>query len=99
MIAALRTPILAHNHGYRGRIGRIAWRATDYYIQIYLDDILILTIHKERMQEVIGAIQELFNDLGILCHPHKCELTPTERIDFLGMRLHIPEARFYLTDR
>ena len=49
------------------------------------------------MHDVIGAIQELFRDLGILCHPHKCELEPTPQLDFLGIRLNIPEARFYLT--
>ena len=55
-------------------MGSKTWCGTDYYAQIYLDDILVLAIEAPRLREVIRTILELFKDLGILCHPHKCEL-------------------------
>ena len=58
-----------------------------------------MTIERDRMAEVITAIQELLADLGILCHPHKCELTPVNKIDYLGMQLDIPNCTFRLTAR
>ena len=74
----MRTPSLARQGGYTGRIGRVGWVASDYYIQIYIDDILVLSITTSRQTEVLAAVFELLNDLGILFHPGKCETEPVE---------------------
>lgn len=73
--------------------------ATDYFVQIYLDDILLLTISKDRSREVSGAMLELLRDLGVLVHPSKCDLDPVPHIDFLGMRLDVPAHLFRLTNK
>ena len=56
MVTAMRYPHIAHSSGYKGKIGKLTWVATEYYIQIYLDDILLLTFSKEHMVEVISAL-------------------------------------------
>ena len=92
-------PHLAQSNGYTGPLGAPSWTATAYYIQIYLDDILLLTPSKDTLPGVVHTLQTLLKDLGVLCHPHQCELTPIQTIDFLGMRLDIPGGRFLLTDK
>ena len=90
VITAIRYPRITQEHGYQGALGRLSWVATDYYVQIYLDDILVLTIERNRMHTVIEGILQLLRDLGILFHPAKCELNPRESIEYLGMQLDIP---------
>ena len=46
-----------------------------------------------------NTLLQLLKDLGILCHPSKCELDPRPYVEFLGMKLHIPTQRFYLTTK
>ena len=68
-----------------------------YHIQIYIDDLLILANDAHTLQAVIAAMFHLFQNLGILCHPGKCELEATQTIDFLGLQLHVPNQTFFLT--
>ncbi len=68
----MRFPQMAKERGYKGPLGNLTWVASDYYIQIYLDDILILTFEKARCTEVLAGFLALLTDLGVLYHPHKC---------------------------
>jgi hypothetical protein len=45
------------------------------------------------------GLTELLQNLGILFHPHKCVINPTQNIDFLGMNLDIPKQQFRLTEK
>ena len=60
---------------------------------------LILTCDAHTHTLVVNALLELLDDLGILCHPGKCELEQVESLSFLGMQLRIPEQEFALTDK
>jgi hypothetical protein len=48
---------------------------------------------------VVEGLLQLLADLGILCHPGKCELEPVNDIEFLGMKLAIPDQQFHLTNK
>ena len=68
-------------------------------MQIYIDDILILSCSVERLTEVVAAFLELLRSLGVLFHPGKCILSPTPSLDFLGLQLDIPKQLFKLTEK
>ena len=53
IVAAMRSPGLARAGSYSGRIGALSWVANDYYIQIYIDDILIMSTTPDRLRSVI----------------------------------------------
>ncbi len=55
VITAMRYPLVAQEHNYRGLLPRLRTVAGKYFVQIYLDDILILTTLKEHMHEMITA--------------------------------------------
>lgn len=45
------------------------------------------------------ATLQMLKKLGVLCHPGKCELEPASQLDFLGMRLNVPNKTFHLTSK
>jgi hypothetical protein len=49
-----------------------------------------MSVGDSRQKEVLAALLQLLKNLGLLCHPGKCELEPKSEIDFLGMKLDIP---------
>jgi hypothetical protein len=99
IITALRSPGVPQTHGYPGMLGSRGWRADDYFVQIYIDDILLLSTRKERQARVVEALLELLQNLGILYHPTKCVLTPEPFLEFLGFKLDIANQRFLLTEK
>lgn len=85
--------------GYVGKMGPLRYVIGDYHVQIYLDDILLLSVDRATQEALTAALLTLLVDLGVLCHPGKCELDPVPALDFLGLRIHIPTQKFYLTER
>ena len=99
VITAMRNPRLPASQGYDGKLVTLATITAQYYVQIYIDDILLLATTAEVHAKIIDALLDLLTSLGILYHPGKCELELTRSLDFLGMRLDIPNQRFLLTNK
>ena len=91
VITALRAPSATIDLGYVGKLGHLRAVIHNYHVQIYIDDILTLSADARTQTAAADAMFQLFTDLGILCHPGKCELTPQPCLDFLGMRIDIPK--------
>lgn len=99
VITAMRNPHLPTSQGYDGKLNRLAPLTALYYVQIYIDDILLLATTADVHTAIIEALLDLLSSLGILYHPGKCELELAQSLDFLGMRLDIPSQRFLLTTK
>jgi hypothetical protein len=67
-----------------------------YYVQGFLDDILMLGRYANINTIKVNALR-LLNKLALLFHPSKCNLEPVSEIDYLGMRLVVNEQKFMLT--
>ena len=99
IITAIRSPTLPLSKGYTGQLQPLTTHLADYFVQIYIDDILLLTQSKHTHNLLVMAVLTLLTDTGILCHPGKCELTPVPSISYLGMQLDIPHQKFTLTPK
>ena len=55
---------------------------------IYLDDLLILHQDKVQIQQMIPLICQLFECLGLIINHNKSLLEPTQRLEFLGFKIH-----------
>ena len=99
IITAIRSPTLPLSNGYTGQLQPLTSQLANYFVQIYIDDILLLTQSKLTHNLLIKAVLTLLADTGILCHPGKCELAPVPSISYLGMQLDIPNQKFTLTSK
>jgi hypothetical protein len=99
VITALRAPQIPVSNGYKGKLVDLTACTKEYFAQIYIDDILILASTANIHTQIVQALLELLKNLGIQCHPGKCELTPVTKIEFLGMLLNIPQQTFELTQK
>ena len=59
VVTAMRNPSLPHELGYKGRLGQLRFVVGKYYIQIYIDDILLLTVDLETHDLVTRALLDL----------------------------------------
>ena len=96
-ITALRNPDLLGDSPILAPLSRLRVVKNGFHIQIYIDDVLILSVDAATQSIVADCMLHLFSSLGILCHPGKCELAPVPSISFLGMQLHVPTQKFFLT--
>ena len=55
---------------------------------IYLDDLLILHQHKDRLQQMVQLIGQLFSSLGLIVNHKKSILLPTQILEFLGFKIN-----------
>ena len=57
-------------------------------LTIYLDDLLILHQHKDRLQQMVQLIGQLFSSLGLIVNHKKSILLPTQILEFLGFNIN-----------
>lgn len=57
----------------------------------YMDDTIVISDSKERLQEALDGIMRIWSDLGIVVHKTKTQIIPMRRFTFL-------KVRFCLTD-
>ena len=57
---------------------------TNYFVLVYLDDILIFTEILEEHRIIVKQVLKILQDNKLSCKPEKCEFEKT-RVDFLGV--------------
>ena len=55
---------------------------------IYLDDLLILHQDRDRLQQMVLLISQLFESLGLMVNHKKSILVPTQSLEFLGFNIN-----------
>ena len=55
---------------------------------IYLDDLLILHQDKDKLQQMVKLICQLFESLGLMVNHKKSILLPTQNLEFLGFNIN-----------
>ena len=63
---------------------------------IYLDDLLILHQHKDRLQQMVQLISQLFSSLGLMVNHKKSILVPTQILEFLGFNINSQSTQISL---
>ena len=61
-----------------------ALRQKEIRLIIYLDDILIMHQEKEHLMQLTSLVCKMFEALGLIVSITKSQLTPTQKIEFLG---------------
>ena len=55
---------------------------------IYLDDLLIVHQDEVQLQQIIPSVCKRFECLGLVVNQKKSVLQPTQRLEFLGFKIH-----------
>ncbi|CAI7892098.1 unnamed protein product [Closterium sp. NIES-53] len=70
------------------------WRAQGTRVILYVDDILFLCQSKENARATRNAIIRDLRQSGLVINAKKSHLTPTQKLQFLGMELDTQSGRF-----
>jgi len=62
----------------------------------YFDDLCFWTETAEEMIDLVSMVLQLFARHGLVCSPAKCQLCPTDFIEFLGYEIHLDSDQPYL---
>ena len=71
-------------------------RARGVRMVVYLDAMLFLQQEEEGLLEIRGVVLDLFENLGFLVNYKKSELSPVQKINFLGFMIDSQEMKISL---
>ncbi len=77
--------------------GKIIMKKHGVRVIIYLDDMLFMALCRHKLNNEMPRILRTMQALGLITQPSKCELNPTQRIDFLGITLDAARQEMLLT--